>query len=754
MARDDPRSVRTTTAPEAQGPTRHGIPMEGRPDRILPRTAAVERLRSDPSPIVVVHGPAGSGKTTLLAQWARADPRPSGWLTIDTEHSDPVRLVGSLARVLAAVHPSGAIASLPRRIRGSDALRGLARLTRALDEEQVATLLVIDDLHLLTDQRAVDLVVTLADRWPGDGRIALSGRTDSQLPLARWQLSGRALVVDHATLDLDLGECARLLERLGVANASDVAPTVHRRTEGWAAGVQLMGLSHIQRDGRQPDAGHDMTTLATGFLRSELLDRLEPATRTMLVRTSLLEVVTGPLADAVCDAHDSGRRLSEVAARGLFVTSLDQAGHAYRYHSLLRDVLAAELAEEPLADLDARLRAAAWYRHADMVDEAIEQALGAGDLDQAAAMLLEVGQARYRTGETASIQRWLGAFDEAALRDRPDLCSFAINLFALEGDAQAAARWAAFLGTLLSTDMPPDGLGPGADLVSAMLCERGPDEMLRDAERALGAHDAAWRWRPTGLLAVGSAALMLGRDEMAADRFSEFERVQDAGVTMARLVTRAERALAHMAQRRWPEAQAILDADRQAVLVDPESGRIAGLAWLVADMHLAVHRGDMRTAQERLQRVQVGRVRLTSAIPWLAVRVLTELARAQLRMDDLEGARVTVSQAHDVVAVRPRLGRLVGDLELVTQQALAAPRGEDRWSSLTRAELRLLPLLQTYLTIKEIGERLGVSPNTAKTQALSIYGKLRASTRSEAVEAAVARGLLEDVFADRGGQRR
>jgi LuxR family maltose regulon positive regulatory protein len=80
---------------------------------------------------------------------------------------------------------------------------------------------------------------------------------------------------------------------------------------------------------------------------------------------------------------------------------------------------------------------------------------------------------------------------------------------------------------------------------------------------------------------------------------------------------------------------------------------------------------------------------------------------------------------------------------------MAAPRGNDSWSTLTRAELRLLPFLQTYLTIKEIGERLGVSANTAKTQALSIYGKLGASTRSEAIEAAVARGLLEDVFAGR-----
>ena len=93
------------------------------------------------------------------------------------------------------------------------------------------------------------------------------------------------------------------------------------------------------------------------------------------------------------------------------------------------------------------------------------------------------------------------------------------------------------------------------------------------------------------------------------------------------------------------------------------------------------------------------------------------------------------------------LGDLPASVIRLTEQALAADHGGMNGASLTRAELRLLPLLQTYLTIKEIGERLGVSANTAKTQALSIYGKLGASTRTEAVEAAVARGLLEDILA-------
>jgi LuxR family maltose regulon positive regulatory protein len=273
--------------------------------------------------------------------------------------------------------------------------------------------------------------------------------------------------------------------------------------------------------------------------------------------------------------------------------------------------------------------------------------------------------------------------------------------------------------------------------------------MLEDALRALDAHTTDWSWHSNAVFAAGMASLMLGRSAAAAERFGEIERLAGVDAALVRLAVRAERAMAEASQRRWGSVQQILDIDRRAVLDDPESGRIAGLPWLVADARLAIHHGDLQGANDRLQRIQVGRVRLSWAIPWFAVRTLTELARVQLLVGDHQGARVTLSQARDTVAVRPRLGNLIHELELVSEQALAAPRGDDTWSTLTRAELRLLPLLQTYLTIKEIGERLGVSPNTAKTQALSIYGKLGASTRSEAVEAAVARGLLEDVLAGR-----
>lgn len=732
---------------EVPTPRRHGIPVAARPDRLVPRTALVERMRDDPGPIIVVEGPAGSGKSTLIAEWASTDPRPCAWLTIETPHRDAVVLLHALTRALRAACPGG---RFDPNATGTDAMRGLSRLTRALADQPEPVLLVIDDIHLLQERGAIDLIVTLADRYPPSGRIALATRVDPGLPMARWQLAGKVLLIDRSDLDLDLDESVRLLDRLGVSDAQAAAASIHARTDGWMAGTHLMGLSYL-RDGERGSPPSDETALSLveRHVRSELLDQLDPVTREVLVRTAHLDVVTGSLADAMCDAPGAAGRLAEVSDRGVLVTPLRPDGRSLRFHSLLRDVLRREIAGDPACELDVRLRAAAWYEAAGMFEEAIEHALGAGDLDRASRLVIQVAQTKYRTGGAISLLRWIDAFDEEALIERPHLMVLAAYVCALEGDASKATRWASLARSASQRVGSVDVAGPGPDLVSAMLCAHGPERMAADARRALDLHDERWRWRTSALFAMGMAEAMLDRPDAAAARFLELEQAQDAGAALVRLTSRAERAFAELQQRRWAAVQAILDLDRSAVLADPDSGRIAGMTWLIADARLAIHRGDPRAALERLERVQVGRVRLSWALPWLAVRTLTELARTQLLMGDHQGARISLSQARDTVAVHPRLGRLIDDLEQVTRSALAAPRGGDSWSSLTRAELRLLPYLQTYLTIKEIAERLGVSPNTAKTQALSIYGKLGASTRSEAIEAAVTRGLLEDVLADR-----
>ncbi len=153
--------------------------------------------------------------------------------------------------------------------------------------------------------------------------------------------------------------------------------------------------------------------------------------------------------------------------------------------------------------------------------------------------------------------------------------------------------------------------------------------------------------------------------------------------------------------------------------------------------------GDIGGAREALVRAQLVRPLATYVSPWLSVPALLELTRAYLAVSDPAGAQTALRHAEDIVRRRPGLGGLIDHLLVLRRMLLDANDVLAGSSTLTMAELRVLPLLPTYLSFEEIGLRLGVSRNTVKTHAMSIYGKLWASSRGEAVERAVELGLLE-----------
>jgi LuxR family maltose regulon positive regulatory protein len=142
---------------------------------------------------------------------------------------------------------------------------------------------------------------------------------------------------------------------------------------------------------------------------------------------------------------------------------------------------------------------------------------------------------------------------------------------------------------------------------------------------------------------------------------------------------------------------------------------------------------------------------LTHALPWLAVQARVELADAYVTLRDREAAQHILEEARGILATRPALGVLGDDVERLEQEIAAMPQADGVSSGLTRAELRLLPWLSTHLSFKEIGERLHVSRNTIKTQAISVYRKLGVSSRSEAVAIAENLGLVEAAEAQGAG---
>jgi LuxR family maltose regulon positive regulatory protein len=738
--------VSTERAAEAITPD-SGVPELGGVNVV--RMALLDRLRAAPEArVILVSAPAGSGKTTFLSQWAHDDARPATWLSMRPAHADPAVLVGDLARAIARGAPGGAVAQALPTLKGSDAYRALARLSRALEHEERGSILILDDLQAVRDERSLDIVTALVDRIPSGWQLGIGTREDPPFPTARWRLAGSLLSLGFTDLALDRDECRSLLDALGAAVTDGVVGEVHHRTEGWVVGVYLAGLairSGTSAD-RAPVAGDQ--DLIRSYLESEVLAGTDRGSLELLLRTSILESVSGSLADALTDRQDSAERLDRLARANLLVLPLDGSRRWFRYHSLLRDLLARKLEDREPGRSDLHRRAAAWYESEGRIEEAVDQAFLGGDVPTAARLVEAATQSIYQAGLVTTVRRWMERFPEPALAERPQLAALAALVAALEGDPLEAVRWGRYaVVEPAKTTFPVDPGGLDASAIRAMLCADGPALMLADAERSLAAHDLAWPWLPTASLAAGAAHAMLGDEAAAQARYEAVERSPAVRTALARLPARAERALAAMARRSWPDAEAILALDRAAVLGDPEAGRTAGVVWLVADARLSLHRGDLRGGRERLRRAQVGRVYLTWAIPWFAVRTLAELARAQLLAGDGQGARASLAQAREVLAARPKLGVLAGQVDELTERALQTPPARAEGSTLSPAELRLLPLLQTYLSFKEMGARLGISSNTVKTEAMSIYAKLGAASRSEAVDRAVACGLLEDTFA-------
>jgi LuxR family maltose regulon positive regulatory protein len=156
----------------------------------------------------------------------------------------------------------------------------------------------------------------------------------------------------------------------------------------------------------------------------------------------------------------------------------------------------------------------------------------------------------------------------------------------------------------------------------------------------------------------------------------------------------------------------------------------------------ALHRGDVEAGREGAAHVARLRVGLTAAVPFFAVQTRLELVQAYLELADAAGARLILREVRDLLHVRPDLGNLAARADRLRDQLEAMGPGTVGATSLTTAELRLLPLLPTHLTFREIGERLHVSRHTIKTQAMSVYRKLGVSSRGEAIDRVQEVGLL------------
>jgi LuxR family maltose regulon positive regulatory protein len=727
------------------------VPPPVRPGTVA-RGELLERLAGAvASSVVGIFAPAGYGKTTLLAQLIAREQRPVAWVSLDEGDNDPVVLLLHVAvavdRALSLTPELFAALASPGPFEPGVIYRVCSELSTVSEH-----LLVLDDVHLVSGSFSCDAIAALALHVRGGSQIVLSGRGSEGLPVARLRAAG---LLEIGTVDLafDEAETRAVLDHAGVSGSPDDASLLAVRTEGWAIGVYLAALSLSARatmtDALAAFSGEDRYVV--DYVRAEFLAVLGPADVRFLTETAILDRLSGPLCDAVLQTTGSARKLEELEQSNLNLVPLDRVREQYRYHHLFRDALRSELMRrEPEAVAALHRRAAVWLEGHGEAVAAVEHALAGDDLELVERLIAPLVLALESTGRGATTRRWLDALGPEALERLPALALAAGWFAALGADHGNAQRWLGIAERGVDEGFSALGAASPASAVAllrSLMCPAGMEQMRADAAFAVES-EAAWSpWRLTAVVAVGFTHVLTGDDlraeEVLGDLVRESRPVEDATTSS---IAMAQLALYALERGELSEAEAL---SREAHERAGGAMLAAASAFaLVARARVAQRQGDARKLAEHVAGVQLQRPKLTAAIPWLSALTLLQLARIHVASGDSAGARTILHDLNDLLRERPDLGIVGEQAERLAGQARALPATLAGVTTLTPAELRLLPLLPTHLSLPEIGERLFLSRHTIKTQAISIYHKLDVSSRGEAVARAREIGLLDEFTRD------
>ena len=720
---------------------------------LLPRAGLQSLLQASlQAKLCLVAAPAGSGKTTLLAQWrAVAGGGRVAWVSLEESDNDPTRFWSYLVAALGTVEPGVGTVALEALGGPSVELERVVvpSLVNDLATVEAPLVLILDDYHLITDAICHQTLGWFLDHLPAEVHVVLSTRLDPPLPVARMRARGALAELRVGELHFTDEEAAELLNgSMGLDLAAEDVARLAERTEGWAAGLVLAGLS---LRGRQDPSGF-VAAFSGGdryvadYLVAEVLERQPAELREFLLRTSVLERLSGPLCDAVLETQGSAALLGELEASNLFVVPLDDRRQWYRYHQLFAQLLRLQLgAREPGLVPVLHRRAAAWHRQAGNVDEAIGHASAAGDLAEAGTLIARHWAAHWLGGQRATVARWLeGLPDEAILADPPVALIAAWSRGFGGASKQDTERWLAAAEDEGYGGPPPDGMRSqafGAALARATLMFDDVGRSAAAARRALelaADQPAEFSWAGS---ALGQALYLAGQAAEARPWLEDLISQVPASVQPYAVVT-ALAVLSLIAADQDDTAAASLargavaTAEAEGVSFEP----LSGIVYLALGRALA-RQGELAEAE-----VQLGRALELFEVDSMGLHRtygLLVLALVRHGRGDLPGARALVDQARELVQQSKDPGMLPSLLEQTENALGSRPRRPVQIAApLTERELAVLRLLPTRLSTREIGRELYVSPNTVRSHVQAIYRKLQVNSRAEAVTKARQLGLL------------
>jgi LuxR family transcriptional regulator, maltose regulon positive regulatory protein len=741
----DPVLLRSKLGPP---PIRAGLIARARLDGLL-EAGAQTRL-------CLVDAPAGSGKTTLLAQWCLADQasRRVAWLSLDEGDDDPVRFWSYLVEAFRVVEPGFGEDALAL-LQGpgtADVLTQviLPELINGLAISESNLVLVLDDYHRVTNPDCHETLAFFVDHLPANVHLMIATRVDPPLPLARLRASGELAEIRIAELGFTDTEAASLLNQaMGLELESQDVQRLWEQTEGWVTGLYLAGLWLRGRE----DPGAFIASLEAGhrhivdYLGAEVLARQPQPLRAFLVRTSILERLSGSLCDAVLETTDSAEVLVELERTNLFLIPLDEHRRWYRYHQLFGQLLGLELTnQEPELIPVLHRRAAAWHQATGEVEAAIDHATAAGDFAEAATLIAGHWLAYFRRGRDATVERWLGRLPDDVIAADPVIAVHTAWIRGHRGASkQELDRW---LGAVEASDQEllPREVAFVLALTRAVHTFNDVGRSLQAARRTveLASPEPSEEYRSRAAAALGRMLYLAGQTTEARAVLAEAARRLPPADQQPYPLINILALLSLLAGEDGDDAtaatlahQAMKTAEAQGVSLGP----LSGVAYL-ALARATARRGGLAEAEQLLER----------ALPVLGVdsflvqtaQALLELAGVRHARGDTEGADAALQRARQLITQFADPGMLPTLLDNTEQTLHRAARGQPspRGAALTDRELAVLRMLPTGLSQQEIAQELYVSVTTVRTHIQGVYRKLGATSREEAITHARALGLL------------
>lgn len=708
------------------------------------RRALIERARASDARVVGITAPAGFGKSTLLSEWAALDDRTIAWATIDRFDDDAAALLTLLATASAEFSPSAALVASEMRGLSTTVLgRSAPMLAAALARAPDPFLLIVDDIHAAASDECHDVLEVVLAGVPSGSQVVLASRAE-QPYFARLRIDLPTLEIGADELRLGDDAARAIFAEHDVEVGDDDIAVVVERSEGWPTGLVLYALA-VKAGADVLAVGGDERFVAE-YLYHECLAGLPPKLQEFLRRTAVLDELSADLCDAMLGGDDSGEVLRRIEALNLFLIPLDRRELWFRYHALFREFLLADLRRRERAVISGlHVRAADWLEGEQMLDPAVDHLLAAGEVERAGALVVELALQTYQRGEVAVVERWLDGLGDAVIEASPALAVIAAWAAILQGKSPASERWAATLERFALEDVPDEdraAFESARAMVRAAMCAGGWESVLSDAKLA-AAYEPAWSpWRDQALHLLGSGLLLAGDRAAARGAFAEASEVgAQAGNADSVLLSEAELAILAMEDGAWSDADAHAHVAVRAVDDNHMEGYPTTALALAVSARLAQRRGDSAAAERFLVRAMRARVHCTHVLPYLAMRTRLQIAGVFVGLGDRTAARHMLREIDDLLARCPDVGTLADEISQFRSRL--DETSLDRASvPLTPAELRLLPYLQTHLTIAEIGARLFISRNTVSSEVGSIYRKLGVTTRSAAVARATESGLL------------